>query len=516
QSPPAKEASLNRKTPYKVVILPVVIHSPENIGFIREGLLDMLSSRIELSDRVQVVEKSTVKKALTQVSGEADAEIARRIGQELKVDFVVFGSVTKLGDSASLDMRVVDVKNDKPAEVAYTQAGKMEEIVARVDELARRIDERILGYSLTPVIAEKKEPAVSPRETPAGPPPLPGFQPMTQTRETRAALEFWRSQSLNFDIKGLAVGDVDGDGQNEFVMIDEHNLYIYRWDKEFKLIKKLEGGSLQRYIAVDTGDISKSGKAQIFITSVEGADFASLAVAYKDGAFQVIAKDLGWFLRVIDWGEKGKVLLGQGKEREGGLNWPVYEIGWNGKTFKDIRKADLPRGVSINGMAPFTYEGKTFFAFLETDSRMKVADSQGRVLWRSRESYGTNNGFRVKPFPVGVGNEQGDDMFFVNSRILSRGSEIFVLKNIGPVGELFKRARVYTRGEVQRMAWTGGMLQETWKSQDISGYMADLQFFSLNPEGEKTLVVATQFSKEFIVAGQASSALMISRLQGAN
>ena len=131
----------------------------------------MLSSRVELSGRVVVLEKGVVKKALDQVSGEMDSETARKLGQELGADFVVFGSLTKLGDSASLDLKVVEVKGEKPGVPVFVQAKKMEEVIARVDDIARKVDEKVLGYPLSPPVAEK--PSRSPKETaaiPIGPP----------------------------------------------------------------------------------------------------------------------------------------------------------------------------------------------------------------------------------------------------------------------------------------------------------------------------------------------------------
>ncbi len=119
----------------------------------------------------------------------------------------------------------------------------MEEIIAGVDSIARNIDEKILGYPLTPVVAEKKAP---PEGRPEGIkematiPTIPGFKP----RSSREATEFWRSQNFPFQIIGMGIGDLDGDGKNEVVMIDDENLYIYSWENEFKLIKKIEGGRI--------------------------------------------------------------------------------------------------------------------------------------------------------------------------------------------------------------------------------------------------------------------------------
>lgn len=518
QALPERQAAKPGNIPQKVAITPVIVHSPENLGFLREGLLDMLSSRVELDGRVAVLEKGRVKKALAQFPEEMDKEMARKLGQELGVDFVVFGSLTKLGDSASLDLKVLEVQGEKPPSSVFIQAKKLEEIIAGVDSIARNIDEKILGYPLTPVtpvVAEKKAP---PEGRPEGIkemaaiPTIPGFRP----RSPREATEFWRSQNFSFQIIGMGIGDLDGDGKNEMVMIDDANLYIYSWENEFKLIKKIAGGRLDRYLTVDVADIRKTGKAEIFVTNIQGTQLRSLVVAHQDGNFKVIAKDLPWFLRTIDWGQRGGVLLGQGKGIEEGLIWPIYEMGWDGKGYKEIRQAELPRGLTLNGFSPFTDGGKIYYAFIDTDFRLKVMNPQGKVIWRSTENYGSDVSVRIKPMPTSIGGDQGDDMFFVNVRLLSRGNELYVLKNISPVGELFKRARTYTKGEVQRLTWTGAMFTETWRSQAIQGYLADFQFQRLTQAEEKALVLAVLLPREGLIGGEKASALMISRIQATN
>jgi TolB-like protein len=521
QAPKAPPLAEKGRGPFKVAILPVTIHSSESLEYLREGVYAMFSSRVELEGRISLIERAAVKKVVSQFSGEIDSEAARKLGEELGADFVIFGSLTKLGDSASLDVKVLDVKGGKAPSPVYVQAGKLEEIIGQVDVLARKVDEKILGYPLSPPSAEKAAVAEKPAEVPkavAAIPVLPQPSPpgSGSTPSGKEAYEFWKSQPFPFQIVGMSIADLDGDGRSELVLIDERNVYIYRWDKEFELVKKIEGGRLSQNLAVDVGDIRKNGKAEVFVTAIADQQFVSFVVAHEEGNFKVIAKDLKWFLRVIDWGERGKVLLGQGKGREEGLLWPIYEMTWDGKTYKDSGTAKLPRGLSVNGLCPFAYEGKTYFAYIDTDSRLKVMNPEGKVIWRGKDTYGSDNSVRIKPMPTGTGRQEADDLFFVNVRLLSQGNEVFIVKNIGLIGEFFKRARSYSKGEVQRLAWTGAMLMETWKSKEIEGYMADLQFYGLNRGGEKSLVLAVNLPREGLIGGEKTSALMIGRLQAAN
>jgi len=499
------------KLPHKVAILPVKIHSPENIEYMQEGLVDMLSSRVELEGRVAVLEKGPVKKAYNQVSGEMNLENARKLGRMLEADFVVFGSLTKLGDSASLDLKLVEVKKEDSGSSVFVQAKKMEEIIARVDDLALKIDEKILGYPLKPRVAEK--PAEAAKET-GGFPTIAAVSGPRRTGKGFAGGEFWQSQPFPFQIMGMAAGDVDGDGQNEIILIGEKNLHIYRWDGEFKLLWKREGGKFDRYLAVDVADVNKDGKAEIFVTNIQGEKLSSFVVAFKDGAFRTAASGLDWFLRAVEWGEKGTVLLGQQKGYQAGFERAIYEMGWDGKTYKEIRRAELPKIFSIYGFTPFTHDGKTDYFFIDSDFRLKLMNAQGKVTWSSQDAYGSDNVFQVKPLVVGPGLqfENADELAYINVRVIPRGRDILVIRNISITGQFLKRTKSYTKGEIQILTWTGAMFAARWKSQEIQGYLADFQVQDVDREKKKELILAINLPAETFFSGGKNSALMVSRM----
>lgn len=507
-----KKESSAEKNLIRVAILPVIIHSPENLDFMKAGLLDMLSSRVELEGRISVIEKSQVKKALSQVSGEIDVENARKLGQILNADYVVFGSLTKLGDSASLDLKLLKIREEKSPSPVFVQARKMEEIVAKVDDLARQIDEKILGHPLVPAVAEKPVPTEKEKEVATIPIPPPVSKPQVPVRTTGAG-EFWQSQSFPFHIKGIAVDDFDGDGRNEVALIDDRNLYIYRWESgEFKLLWKFNGVSGDKYLAVDAADIDKDGHAEIFVTNIQGDRLASFVIAFKEGAYRKVVSNLDWFLRVVDWGEKGKILFGQKKGNQTAWEGPIYELSWKGKEVKEVGRASVPKGIPIYSFAPFYHDGKTDFVFLDADFRLRVMNSQGKVIWRSREIYGSENLVQVAPLTTGTGSPyEGNEFAFVNVRLISRGEEIIIIRNISPIGDFFKRQKYFNKGEAQTLVWTGATFMERWKSREVSGYLADFQIQDLDGDRVKELILAVNLPKESILSFEKNSVLLLTR-----
>jgi len=547
QAPKVPQPAQKASGPFKVALLPLTIHSPENLEYMREGMNAMFSSRVELEGRVTVLEGAAVKKALSEVSGEIDSETAQKLGETLGADFVVFGSLTKLGDSSSVDLKVVDVKGEKPASSVYVQARKMEEIIAQVDVLARKIDEKILGYSISPAVAEKppepsRQAAVvvpPPVFAPAAPPASAAPQaPPAAQQATSSSLppvfgggsapspsmgkgmvvgEFSRSEPFKYKVKGMAMGDFDGDGRIEIAIIEERKLHIYRWENEFKLLKEFSGKDLDQYLAVDAADINKDGKAEIFVTNfpeapnMPGFRLTSFVVAFRDGDYRIVASEIDWFLRVVEWPGKGPVLLGQKKGENKSFTGPIYEMGWDGKRYKELRKIDLPRLFCPYGFAPFTYEGKTYYAFIDADFYLKVLDEKGKQIWRSSAYYPTDNPFTAKAWDPGA--DRGDEIAFVNVRVLAQGADLILIRNISPVSDLFKQAKAFSGGEIQILTWTGGLFMERWKSKEISGYVADIQIQDFDNVPGKEMVAVVNLPKESALSSNANSALIVSRVQ---
>jgi TolB-like protein len=534
QVPKAPQPAQQGPGPLKVAILPITIHSPENLDYLREGVYAMFSSRVELEGRISVMERAAVKKAVSQFSGEIDSEAAQKLGETLGADFVLFGSLTKLGDSASLDLKVLDVKGGKPPSSVYVEAKKLEEIIGQVDVLARKVDEKILGYPLGPAVAEK--PPEAPRQAVIVPPPVftpppaspappsslpPVFGPATPAKAGRVFTvgDFSQSQPFPFRVRGMAMGDVDGDGRNEVVLIEDKSVSIYRWETtEFKLLKKFSGKGIDQFMAVDVGDIDKDGKAEIFITNFPedpyqpGYRMYSFVIAFKEGDFRIVASQIDWFLRVVDWEGRGQVLLGQKKGVDKSFDGPVYEMAWDGKNCRGTKKLEVPNVFSLYGFAPFVSGGATLYASVDSDFRLKVFDQKGKQVWRSSLYYGSDNSFKVKPIET-LGKYQGDEIASLNVRLLAWGEEIIIIHNISPVADLFKRERVFTSGEVQVLTWTGAMFMERWKSKLIQGYVADLQVKDLDGTPGQELVVAVNLPKEGILSTGGSSALMVGRVQ---
>ena len=103
-------------------------------------------------------------------------------------------------------------------------------------------------------------------------------------QETQA--RFWRSASFKHLINGVALGDVDGDGQIETVTITPHELLIYRSEGgAFRKIAEIKESNNNNLIGVDAADINENGYAEIFVTSLNASLIAGelICIVEYDG-----------------------------------------------------------------------------------------------------------------------------------------------------------------------------------------------------------------------------------------
>jgi len=165
----------------RVAVLPVVVHSLEEQAYLQSGIADMLSTRLEQNPALTIVRVRDAAQATTD--GEAARQAARAAGAE----FVVFGSFTRFGDGASLDLRCLPVagaEGDDPRSV-FVQAGSVGEIIPRLDDVADKVARYVTsgGGPGTPAVG------AGPAVAAGGAPPEALQDALSELDELRARVE---------------------------------------------------------------------------------------------------------------------------------------------------------------------------------------------------------------------------------------------------------------------------------------------------------------------------------------
>jgi TolB-like protein len=516
-----------------VVVLPFSIHSAENIDYVRQGIGDMLASRISVNEKIDVIGKDLVLAALQETAGrELALADAYALGKKLNADFVVWGSITKIGNSLSIDGKLVDIAASKTAVNIVAQCPTMDEVIPKINDFAERIDTHILGglpqASESPsvpkeIIVSRQPSSQATREaeiisgmgvgrkgtytSSINPDFINAAQPLNRNT-------FWKSQQFSNEFRGMDIGDVNGDGLNETIMIDPHNVFIYqKKGNEFKLIQQIIGKSYDYYVSLDVADINANGIKEIIVSSYTGQQVDSFILEFRNGKFVTIASSLPFFMRVIDNTPGIPTLLGQRRGLDKPFDTPIYEIVWQNGEYREGQKMRIPQGLSVYGLTLdklgsggaeriVTLNDYDYICIYEqTDkplSKVAVLGGSDEFIWKSDDVFGGSN--TIIESMKGSNVDSDDPYNYINLRILTYDTnkdgkrEIIIVKNLSSSGRTFQRVKLFTSAEVYDLEWDGMGMVENWRTKKINGYVADYQFKDIDNDGENEVVLALVLS----------------------
>jgi len=134
-----------------VAVLPFQVHSERDLAPLVGSLADQLTTRLEASGQVDVVDTVVVREALVaHVAGERTEAVLRQLAREVGAQWVVQGSLTELAGAYSLDVRVTPAGESIPSRTMVFTADGDPELRTRVDELSDRVLEIVSGAAPAP------------------------------------------------------------------------------------------------------------------------------------------------------------------------------------------------------------------------------------------------------------------------------------------------------------------------------------------------------------------------------
>ncbi len=529
--------TLNAKEKSTVAVLPFTVHSADNIDYVKQGISDMLTSRIAVEGKISVASKDLVQEAIKgRTTRDLTPEEMNALGKKLNVDYIVSGSITKIGNSLSIDGKLMDLAAARSTVGIFAQTQGLDEVIPKINDFSQRIVQHITGSTPSDFSSSAMElPAPSSAAAVADKPPqrnreseiISGMR--TSRKGTFTSIinpdfidaarpldrkGFWMSQKFPTEFRGMAIGDVNGDKLQEVVVIDRSNLYVYqRKGDDFKLLQKIPGKTHDNYLAVDVADINQNGIMEIFVTNMNRNTLASFVTEWQDGKYIQTAKDLRLFLRVIEPSIAAPQLLGQGFGLDNPFNTPIHEVIWDGKHYRAATRMKIPEGLSVYGLtlddlgmggsekviSLDDYDYIRIYQQTEKPlSRLNVFGGSDELIWKSDEVFGGSNTFVEHAGSTVPGDEVRRT--YINLRILTYDinkdgkKELILVKNLSAVGRVLKNVKLFTSSEVYNLEWDGLGLLENWKTRKINGYVADYQFKDIDNDGQNEIVLALVLS----------------------
>ena len=286
--------------------------------------------------------------------------------------------------------------------------------------------------------------------------------------------------SLDMAVVAFDMGDLDGDGQAELVILGRKKLLVYsKKGESFALSDSLKPSFGEDFLKVSIGDVDNNGRAEIYLVSRYGVRARSTVLEWAAG-FTRLDRRTGHMQAVKDPGGSAFVLLFQDSKVDEFFSGRIYGMNYDreGKVTKSERLPKL-RGVQLNTVALFDLDrdGDPEFLGLGEDSRLQVWDKQGKILWSGDKRLGgTNNAIRS-------GSAHPDDLpprIPFNSRLLitdidgDGNKEILAIKNI-PLVEHLLHFKVFTKSHLIAYRIEGTSLFPAWTTGDIGYCLTDMQ-----------------------------------------
>jgi len=485
--------------PLYIAVVPFKINAEKDLTFLKDGIIDMFSSRLSWEDRVKVVGRQETTKVLEAVDSPLNESKAQKIGVELGADYVLFGSLTVFGNSVSIDAKVVDVSGNKPSLAFFKQIEGIEKVIPEINLVASDINEKVFGR----IIPSKKVPVTS-----QGTWDQPG--------------QFWKSQNFKHLINGMALGDIDDDGRIETVIITPRAVHIYRYE-ENRLVKteEIPESRNKNFIGVDVADINGNGYAEIFVTSLNAQknDLTSFVLEYNGQKFNKIVKKSPWYYRVAELPGRGRVLFGQRQKMTGDNPFlsAIFEMAWQNSDYVPENKLLPPKQANLTG---FTFGnamniGQDVAVVYDKSDRIRIVEPSGKVVWTSSERYGGSTLYFLLPR---IDRESENPLYLpmcIHIRDLDADGkyEVIAARNYGGTGRLLERFRKFTESHIEVLSWNGLGLADVWKTSKISGYIRDFEIGDFDNDGKDELVAAVIMKEGSMVLTTPESSLIAYELK---
>jgi len=506
--------------PKRIALLPFKINSEKDLSFLRDGIFDMLSTRLAREGRVEVISREQAEAAVqsTAGSGTINEASARSIGASLKADFTLFGSLTVLGDNVSIDAKMVDITGDKPTMTFFDQGQDLGAVITKINLIAADINDKMFGQTPAAAAQAPPPPAANPQKAPkdsihAHPEKVlqdDGFiaHGKEGAYEDLEILEgaaqeiqprFWKSASFSHLINGVAVGDVDGDGQNESVIAAPHTVMIFRSDGgPFRKLAEVEESTNKNIYGLDTADINGNGYAEIFVTSfnADKTIVNSFILEYDGQNYVKIFDNSRLIYRIADTPNRGRILLGQQPKKGSSDSGPIFEMTWQGGEYVFADEIKTPRytHTSLLGLTigDVLNNGQESAIGYKGNDHIQIIDSAGKEVWDSPDSYGGSMLFWDAPWDDRgqVANKKYFPMrLVVWQNRAAKETQVIAVKNYDFTDRKMEY-RMLTKTQIEAFTWDGLGLRPIWKTRTIKGYIQDYTVGDIDNDGQDELVAA--------------------------
>jgi len=448
---------------------------------------------------------------------------------------VLYGSLTIIGSSVSLDVKMADVSGTKPVRAFSTQSQKMDEIIPKIDLFATEINAKVLGRQVA-LQPEPKKPQPTQPDIYTNPEKLVeggfgedetqdqrvGSELLVSAGETARplSLRFRKTQNFNRYITAISLGDVDGDGNQETVITTHHAVFVYRSkNKRFSKIAETAGERYRNIIGVDVADINGNGYSEIFVSGLDShrKGVHSMVLEWDGDHLKKIVDNSSWYYRVVNLSDRGNVLLGQRQKQRDPFRGELFEMAWAKGSYVPEKKILFLKHNNLIGLTvgDVMNDDRDMVVAYNQRDHLQVIDPSGKVQWRDNEYLGGSMLYFLLPK---TGFDEDERRRFFPMRVWIKDidgdgkKEVIAAKNQEMTGRHLEQFRRFKNGRIMVLSWDGIGLSIIWMTRKVTGHISDFFIGDFDNDGVNELVASVIVKEGTMVMTTPKSTLIVYEL----
>ncbi len=502
------------------IVTPFQINGPSGFAYLEKAIPPMLSSRLLWQGSF---EPAPGQDSVLKGKAPTSENEAKNILNAQKADFVVWGSVSVVGEEASMDVRVLGKDGKTWSQSAQSPVSNL---VSGLQSVADSINSQVFGRAVTR----------SPQSASGGVRPLNQDFVVNESqgdvylnpemRYQSTETDKLRSQAVSYESWGMEVVDLDGDGKQEIVLMGEKALRAYRWnDTRLEEIGSVTFNNTMNPLIVRS--FERNGKAFIAVSMYDKTSKEPRGYIYTfgNGTFTQYGSALPYFINVIKLPPNFKpTLVGQRGERTRTYIGSVFELVEQGGRFvKGPDIGGLPKEANAMNFAWIpadATQNMNLLAVVGAQENILTFNSSGSRLAKTDETYcGSFVSLITNLAMEGLLNDSpGQEAArseYIPIRMLAaklgnaKQYDLLAVRPISTAGSIFANYRTYPQGEIHALFWDGIGLDIEWKTRRIKGSIIDFNIADPNNDGVQDLVVNVNTYPGTFGVGQVRSVLFL-------
>jgi hypothetical protein len=316
----------------------------------------------------------------------------------------------------------------------------------------------------------------------------------------------WRTPPKKGEFYTVTAADLNGDSRKELFLMSRYETVVANAGSDgFEVITRIRNTAGIENVFISSGDIDNDGNIEVYLSRLRDGNPDSALIEFKNGGYELSSpRELKRRLvRVLDVEGEGEVLLGQRFRADSGFLRDLKVLDKKGDRFVKAGKYNLPRRLIKTGIFGFEIfnvtggDGNEILS-LDDDWHLRIynrtAKGKWEKYWESAKEYGGTLNYIDLPE---MSKKNSTQAFLAVKGNLKRidldsdgKAEVLVRKNVaGGFGTFAVRVNNFKHGAVQSISWDVALLEDNWKTNDHSGYVADFIYEDLNGDGAEELIL---------------------------